>query len=64
MLGPKCEFRKTEDQWSESIANCFASCSRIISMDCCAGHLWITWMNEDNSVYKYFHILAKDLVWE
>lgn len=64
MLGPKCEFRRTANQWSESIANCFTSCSRIISMDCRAGHLWITWMNEDNSEYRYFHILAKDLVGE
>ena len=64
MLGSKCEFRKSPDQWSESIADCFTSCSRIISMDCRAGHLWITWMNEDNSKYHYFHILAKDLVGE
>jgi len=64
MLGPKFEFRKSPDQWSESIADCFTSCSRIISMDCRAGHPWITWMNEDNSEYHYFHILAKDLVGE
>ena len=64
MLGLKCEFRKSSEQWSESIANCFTSCSRIISMHCRAGHLWITWMSKDNSAYYYFHILAKDLVGE
>ena len=63
VLGPKCEFRETAAQWSSSFGN-FTSCARIISMDCKNGHLWITWMNEDNSTYYYFHILAKDLVCE
>lgn len=63
MLGPKIEFRDSEEQWSNSFGD-FTSCSRIISMDCRAGHLWITWMNEDNTRYYYFHILAKDLVGE
>ena len=63
VLGTKCEFRETADQWSNSFSN-FTSCARIISMDCQNGHLWITWMNADNSSYYYFHILAKDLVGE
>jgi len=28
------------------------------------GHLWITWMNADNTKYYAFHILVKDLVGE
>lgn len=63
ILGPKCEFRETASQWSNSFRN-FTSCARIISMDCKNGHLWITWLNSDNSVYYYFHIQAKDLVGE
>ena len=42
----------------------FTSCSRIISMDCKNGQLWITWMNADNTTYYCFHIAAKDLVGE
>ena len=63
VLGTKCEFRETADQWSNSFSN-FTSCARIISMDCKNGHLWITWMNADNDRYYHFHILAKDLVGE
>ena len=62
-LGPKCEFRETASQWSNSFGN-FTSCARIISMDCKNGHLWITWMNADDTEYYYFHIKAKDLVGE
>ena len=63
LLGPKCEFRASASQWSDSFGN-FTSCSRIISMDCKNGHLWITWMNADNTKYYAFHILVKDLVGE
>ncbi len=62
-LGPKFEFRASASQWSSSFGN-FTSCSRIISMDCKNGHLWITWMNADNTKYYAFHILVKDLVGE
>ncbi len=63
MLGTKIEFRENKNQWSNSFSN-FTDCSRIISMDCRNGHLWITWMNADNSKYYYFHIQAKDLIIE
>ena len=63
VLGPKCEFRASDSQWSDSFGN-FTSCSRIFSMDCKNGHLWITWMNADNTKYYAFHILVKDLVGE
>ncbi len=62
-LGTKYEFRANSSQWSESFSN-LNSCSRIISMDCRNGHLWITWVNADDSEYYYFHICAKDLVGE
>ena len=39
-------------------------CSRIISLDCKNGHVWLTYMNSDNSTYKYFYIKASDLVGE
>lgn len=42
----------------------FVSCSRIISMDLQNGHLWITFMDSDSTVYYYFHIKVKDLVGE
>ena len=63
LLGPKFEFRASASQWSDSFGN-FTSCSRIVSMDCKNGHLWITWMNADNTKYYAFHILVKDLVGE
>ena len=62
-LGPKCEFRETSSQWSSSFSN-FTSCARIVSLDCKNGHIWITWMDANDSGYYYFHILAKDLVGE
>lgn len=56
----KSEFR---DNNGNSFGN-FTSCSRIISMDLKNNHLWITFMNADNSCYYYFHIKASDLVGE
>ena len=58
VLLTKTEFR---DQNGDSFGN-FTSCSRIISMDCRNGQLWITWMNKDNSLYCVFHIKAEDLI--
>ena len=63
MLGTQYEFRSSPNQWSDSFGS-FTSCSRIISMDCKNGHLWVTWMNADNTEYYAFHILVKDLVGE
>lgn len=63
VLGSKREFRASSEQWSNSFEG-FTSCSRIVSMDCKNGHLWITWMNGDNTKYHAFHILVKDLVGE
>lgn len=56
----KTEFK---DVTGNSFGN-FTSCSRIISMDCKNGHLWITFMNADSKSYYYFHIKASDLVGE
>ena len=38
--------------------------ARIISMDIRKNHLWITWMNSDNTKYYYFHILMNNLIQE
>lgn len=56
----KTEFK---DATGNSFGN-FTSCSRIISMDCKNGHLWITFMNADSTSYYYFYIKASDLVGE
>ena len=58
VLLTKTEFR---DKEGNSFGT-FKSCSRIISMDCRNGQLWITWMNKDNSMYSVFHIKAEDLI--
>lgn len=61
----KIELKK-ENQESgeeESFGN-FTTCSRIISMDVRNNHLWITWMNNDNTKYYYFHILMNNLIQE
>lgn len=42
----------------------FASCSRILFMDCKNGQLYITWTNADDTKVYSFHIAAKDLVGE
>lgn len=49
--------------WGDSFGN-LTSCSRIISMDLSNGHLWICFMNEDDTEVRYFHVLAKDLILE
>ena len=64
----KCEFRASEEPWSDSFGD-FRYCTRIVSLDCKNGHVWITWVDDGCcSVtlcrYNYFHILAKDLVGE
>lgn len=64
----KYEFRASEELWSESFDN-FRYCTRIVSLDCKKGHVWITWVDDgclygNACSYNYFHILAKDLVGE
>lgn len=64
----KCEFRASEEPWRESFGD-FRYCSRIVSLDCKNGHVWITWVDDgcrsgDLCQYNCFHILAKDLVGE
>ena len=64
----KCEFRASEEPWSDSFGD-FRYCTRIVSLDCKNGHVWITWVDDccwfgDACQYNYFHILAKDLVGE
>ncbi len=54
----KTEFK---DQNGDSF---ITGCSRIISLDCKNGHVWLTYMNEDNTSYQYFYIKAADLVGE
>lgn len=56
----KIELKNAND---ETFSN-FTSCSRIISMDIRDNHLWLTWMNHDNTKYYYFHILMNNLVAE
>jgi hypothetical protein len=52
------EFANGED---DSLGNNLADCSRIISMEAKAGHLWITFMSAENTTYYYFHVRTKDL---
>lgn len=54
----KVEFKDTDDN------SFITDCSRIISLDCKNGHVWLTYMNSDNTNYKYFYIKASDLVGE
>ena len=49
--------------WGDSFGD-LTSCSRIISMDLVGEHLWICFMNADETEVHYFHCLAKDLVCE
>ena len=53
----------SSESWGDSFGN-LTSCSRIISMDLSNGHLWICFMNEDDTEVRYFHVLAKDLILE
>ena len=72
----KCEFKGSGNNgWGDSFGR-FTDCSRIISMDLKAGHLWITWvkdtgidatsLSEANRMaaghFDYFHILVSDLI--
>lgn len=58
VLLTKTEFRdKNGDRFGW-----FPNCSRIISMDCKNGHLWITWMRSGDVYYYVFHIKAEDLI--
>ncbi len=57
----------TKTEFKDATGNSFGdftSCSRIISMDCKNGYLWITFMSADSKSYYYFHIKASDLVGE
>ena len=51
------------DDWGDSFSP-LTSCSRIISLDVKNDHLWMTWMNDENSGYYCFHIKASDLIQE
>ena len=63
------EFRAGSEQWSDSFGD-FTVCSRIVSMDCKNGNLWITWLddglrfNGELCRFNYFYIKAKDLIGE
>lgn len=54
----KVEFKDTDDN------SFITDCSRIISLDCKNGHVWLTYMNKENTSYKYFYIKASDLIGE
>ena len=55
----------TKTEFKDAGGNSFITdCSRIISLDCKNGHVWLTYMNSDNTAYKYFYIKASDLVGE
>lgn len=55
----------TKTEFKDAKDNSFITdCSRIISLDCKNGHVWLTYMNSDNTAYKYFYIKASDLVGE
>ena len=63
-LLPKVEFKKPGDSaWGESFG-AFNDCSRIISMDLKNGHLWITFVGNNESEYCYFHIRVSDMIQE
>lgn len=55
----KIQFSK--GNWGNSLTG-LTSCSRIISMDLVGDHLWICFMNSDNTKIHYFHCLAQDLI--
>ena len=63
------EFKAASNSgWGDSFDG-FTNCDRIISMDLRGGHLWITFMGNQNSKgdssgYYSFHIKASDLVGE
>ena len=65
----KIEFKEAGNSgWGDSFGG-FTNCDRIISMDLRGGHLWITFMGNENSQgdtsgYYYFHIKASDLIKE
>ena len=60
----KTEFKaNSSDSYGDSFGN-FTSCWQIISMDLKNNHLWITFMNANSTEYRYFHILASDLIQE
>ena len=66
-----------DDGWGDSFGS-FTDCTRIISMDLRAGHLWITFVKDSgidpsgrntdqrkqDAHFNYFHILVKDLIQE
>ena len=54
----KIEFKDKEDN------SFITDCDRIISLDCKNGHIWLTYMANNNTEYKYFYIKASDLVKE
>ena len=65
----KIEFKEAGNSgWGDSFGG-FTNCDRIISMDLRGGHLWITFMGNENSQgdssgYYYFHIKVSDLIKE
>ncbi|MGX8716529.1 MAG: hypothetical protein ACSW8C_00895 [bacterium] len=74
----KTVFKETgNDGWGDSFGS-FTDCTRIISMDLRAGHLWITFVKDSgidpsgrntdqrkqDAHFNYFHILVKDLIQE
>ena len=60
----------TKTEFKDADGNSFITdCSRIISLDCKNGHVWLTYMAKndsgvENACYKYFYIKASDLVGE
>ncbi len=55
----------TKTEFKDASDNSFITdCSRIISLDCKNGHVWLTYMDSNNTAYKYFYIKASDLVGE
>lgn len=54
----------TKTEFKDQNGNSFITdCSRIISLDCKNGHVWLTYMSTNN-LYQYFYIKASDLVGE
>ena len=60
----------SKTEFKDADGNSFITdCSRIISLDCKNGHVWLTYMAKndsgvENACYKYFYIKASDLVGE
>lgn len=61
-LGTKINFVKTDGSSFCSEAN---NCSRILSLECRNGHVWIIWASQESSsgvTFYYFHAKAEDLI--